>query len=98
MIKYTCPKCQESLQAEDNRLGAISPCPKCNSQVQVPVVKGPMMPALLGFAGGAGTMVIGCLLCGGLFALLGVGTSTMGKNSTQAFSTVGASIGSVTGS
>ena len=36
MIAFSCPKCQTTLKAPDEKVGANSKCPKCGCPVQVP--------------------------------------------------------------
>jgi hypothetical protein len=40
MIKFKCPSCSKSLQADDTKAGRILPCPSCRCSVTVP----PLMP------------------------------------------------------
>jgi DNA-directed RNA polymerase subunit RPC12/RpoP len=91
MINYSCPKCQEKLEAPEERAGQIHPCPRCKFQVQVPAAKSnvPLIVAIV-----AGVAVVGIGMCCVLAALL---VPLMGSNANSAFGTVGASIGSTVG-
>src|SRR5690242_14550318 len=37
MIAFQCPKCQATLKAAEDKIGARTECPKCRCPVQVPV-------------------------------------------------------------
>jgi hypothetical protein len=93
MINYSCPKCNEPMQAADDKLGSVTACPRCQAQVQVPAAKS-STSLILGIVGGA--LLLSCCICSiaGFF----ISQLVVGENAKQSFSTVGASIGStVTG-
>lgn len=93
MIGYSCPQCRTSLQATEDRIGTMSPCPHCGRPVQVPAASESSNKTLfivLGVVGGV--LVLGIMLCCvGVFAV-----QLLGRNSSQMFQTVGESIGSGT--
>jgi hypothetical protein len=93
MIKYSCPKCNEPMQAADDKVGSVTACPRCQAPVQVPAVKSNTQ-LILGIVGGA--LLLSCCVCGVIGAL--IVPQIIGQNANSAFGTVGASIGStVTG-
>ena len=36
-IKFTCPKCKQSLEGDDSMRGQVVQCPSCNTDITVPV-------------------------------------------------------------
>jgi DNA-directed RNA polymerase subunit RPC12/RpoP len=41
MIRFTCPRCQATLKAEDHQTGAKFNCPACGQRLQVPLLPPP---------------------------------------------------------
>ena len=94
MIKYKCLKCNAALEADDQQVGVIGKCVKCQAPVQVPAKSSPL-PVILSFAAGALTGVLAMCMCGlASTFLLGAGVNALGQNANSSFGTVGASIGS----
>lgn len=42
MIQFSCPSCKLLIQAQDNQGGGVVACPKCKTQMRVPVVVQPI--------------------------------------------------------
>ncbi|QVL32315.1 hypothetical protein KIH39_26370 [Telmatocola sphagniphila] len=40
MIQFTCPKCDASLKSPNHKIGRISECPKCGTELVIPAVDG----------------------------------------------------------
>src|SRR5438105_940089 len=93
MIDYACPKCREPLRASEDRLGATHPCPNCQFQVQVPLVrpKSSSAPIIVAIVGG-----LAVLACPMFIIVCLAAIQILGKNANSSFGTVGASIGSFT--
>ncbi len=98
MIKYKCLKCNAALEADDQQVGVIGKCVKCQAPVQVPAKASPL-PLILSFAAGSLAGVLGTCMCGFVLSfLLGAGVSVLGQNANSAFGTVGTSIGATVSS
>jgi hypothetical protein len=95
MIDYACPKCREPLQASEDRLGSMHPCPNCKFQVQVPLAraKSSSFPIIAAIVGG-----LAVLACPMFIVVCLVAIQILGTNANSSFGTVGASIGAATGS
>src|SRR5437868_6045186 len=96
MINYACPKCREPLQAPEDRLGTVQPCPNCKFQVQVPLVtakSGATPLVILGILGGLAVVAVPMCIIVCLVAI-----QILGKNANSAFGTVGTSIGATVSS
>jgi hypothetical protein len=93
MIGYSCPQCRTPLQAAEDRIGTMNPCPRCGRPVQVPATSESSNKTLyivLGVLGGV--LLLGSMLC--CVSILAI--QLLGKNSSQQFQTVSQSIGSST--
>ena len=89
MIKYSCPKCKQGLEAPEERIGTMHACPSCRAQVQVPSKsQGSNLPLILGIVGGL--LILGTCMCG-IVSLAAI--QVLGTNANSSFGTVGASIG-----
>ena len=45
MIRYTCPRCQESLESPESQAGLRETCPRCGDAVLVPNRRPPSSPS-----------------------------------------------------
>lgn len=57
-IKFTCPKCKESLEGDDSMRGQVVQCPTCNTNITAPVaLKKQIILSKAGASGGSSAYI-----------------------------------------
>lgn len=89
-IPFTCPNCGKSMTVDDRFAGQTGPCSGCQQPITIPSSKGPPQGGVSGGSGwgmvlGVGAAcLLGCVLCGGVVALLLVPLGLHGVTSPNA--------------
>jgi uncharacterized protein DUF1559 len=92
-IPFTCPHCGKSMTVDDQFAGQTGPCANCRQPITIPAPKGAPSTGSRAGAGAVGSVLgvavaclLGCLVCGGVGAVLMVPLAFRGPTAANSSS------------